>query len=115
METAEAMKNLEQVTSTSLLDKLGKLFHDAGFELALVGGPVRDAILGRSAPDVDLTTNATPDEILKLIKGHVDATWEIGKEFGTIGCRIGDDRSRDGWFRSVRNASARSRNGTAQL
>ena len=92
METADAMKNLEQVTSTALLQKLGDLFSGAGFELALVGGPVRDAILGRIAPDVDLTTNATPDEILALIKGKVDTHWEIGKEFGTIGCRIGDDQ-----------------------
>lgn len=92
MEISEAMKNLEQVTSTALLEKLGVLFSDAGFELALVGGPVRDAILGRAAPDVDLTTNATPDEILALIKGKVDTHWEIGKEFGTIGCRIGDDQ-----------------------
>ena len=45
METADAMKNLEQVTSTALLKKLGELFSGAGFELALVGGPVRDAIL----------------------------------------------------------------------
>jgi poly(A) polymerase len=92
METADAMKNLEQVTSTALLAKLGELFSSAGFELALVGGPVRDAILGRVAPDVDLTTNATPDQILELIKGKVDTHWEIGKEFGTIGCRIGNDQ-----------------------
>ena len=92
METADAMKNLEQVTSTALLTTLGELFSKAGFELALVGGPVRDAILGRVAPDVDLTTNATPDQILELIKGKVDTHWEIGKEFGTIGCRIGNDQ-----------------------
>jgi poly(A) polymerase len=92
METADAMKNLEQVTSTALLTTLGELFSKAGFELALVGGPVRDAILGRAAPDVDLTTNATPDQILELIKGKVDTHWEIGKEFGTIGCRIGNDQ-----------------------
>jgi poly(A) polymerase len=92
MQTSDAMKNLERVTKTPLLDSLGKMFHDAGYELALVGGPVRDAILGRSAPDVDLTTNATPDQILEVIKGKVDTHWEIGKEFGTIGCRIGDDQ-----------------------
>ena len=92
MQTSEAMKNLESVTKTPLLDSLGKMFHEAGYELALVGGPVRDAILGRSAPDVDLTTNATPDQILEVIKGKVDTHWEIGKEFGTIGCRIGDDQ-----------------------
>jgi len=92
METAEAMKNLEQVTKTDLLERLGELFSGAGFELALVGGPVRDAILGRVAPDVDLTTNADPDQILNLIKGQVDTHWEIGKEFGTIGCRIANDQ-----------------------
>jgi poly(A) polymerase len=92
MQTSDAMKNLERVTRTPLLDSLGKMFHDAGYELALVGGPVRDAILGRVAPDVDLTTNATPDQILEVIKGKVDTHWEIGKEFGTIGCRIGDDQ-----------------------
>jgi poly(A) polymerase len=92
MNNADAMANLERVTKTPLLDLLGKLFSDAGFEIALVGGPVRDAILGRIAPDVDLTTNATPDEILKVIKGKVDSHWEIGKEYGTIGCRIKDDQ-----------------------
>jgi poly(A) polymerase len=92
MQTSDAMKNLERVTRTPLFDSLGKMFHDAGYELALVGGPVRDAILGRVAPDVDLTTNATPDQILEVIKGKVDTHWEMGKEFGTIGCRIGDDQ-----------------------
>ena len=92
MQTSDAMKNLERVTKTPLLDSLGKMFHEAGYELALVGGPVRDAILGRVAPDVDLTTNATPDQILEVIKGKVDTHWEIGKEFGTIGCRMGDDQ-----------------------
>jgi poly(A) polymerase len=92
MQTPEAMKNLERVTKTPLLDFLGKMFEAAGYELALVGGPVRDAILGRLAPDIDLTTNATPDQILEVIKGKVDNHWEIGKEFGTIGCRIADEQ-----------------------
>ena len=92
MQTSDAMRNLERVTKTPLLDSLGAMFETAGFELALVGGPVRDAILGRVAPDVDLTTNATPDQILKVIKGKVDTHWEIGRDFGTIGCRIGDNQ-----------------------
>jgi len=92
MQTSEAMKNLERVTKTPLLDSLGAMFESAGYELALVGGPVRDAILGRVAPDIDLTTNATPEQILEIIKGKVDTHWEIGKEFGTIGCRIGDNQ-----------------------
>jgi poly(A) polymerase len=92
MQTSEAMSNLERVTKTPLLDSLGKMFHEVGYELAIVGGPVRDAILGRVAPDVDLTTNATPDQILEVIKGKVDTHWEIGRDFGTIGCRIGNDQ-----------------------
>ena len=92
MQTSEAMSNLERVTKTPLLDSLGSMFQTAGYELALVGGPVRDAILGRAAPDVDLTTNATPDQILEVIKGKVDTHWEIGKVYGTIGCRIGNDQ-----------------------
>lgn len=100
METADALQNLERVTNTPLLAKLGKIFSEAGFELALVGGPVRDAILGRAAPDIDLTTNATPDQILQLIKPHVDAHWDIGKEYGTIGCRIGNDQIEITTYRS---------------
>jgi poly(A) polymerase len=60
--------------------------------LALVGGPVRDAFLGRRSPDLDFTTTATPDEILSIIDGLVDAHWDIGREFGTIGARVGDDQ-----------------------
>jgi poly(A) polymerase len=98
METALA--NLERVTDTPLLKKLGELFSEAGYELALVGGPVRDAMLGRIAPDIDLTTNAKPDEILGLIKGKVDTYWDIGKEFGTIGCKIGNDQIEITTYRS---------------
>lgn len=67
--------------------ELGRRFVDAGFELSLVGGPVRDLFLGRSSPDLDFTTDATPDETLSVIKGWADAFWEIGRDFGTIGLR----------------------------
>ncbi|MEA5455538.1 CCA tRNA nucleotidyltransferase [Sinomonas sp. JGH33] len=67
--------------------ELGRRFVDAGFELSLVGGPVRDLFLGRRSPDLDFTTNATPDETLGVIKGWADAHWEIGRAFGTIGLR----------------------------
>jgi len=72
-----------------LLAELGERFSAAGHELALVGGPVRDAFLGRISPDLDFTTDATPDEILGVIRGWADAHWEIGREFGTIGMRKG--------------------------
>jgi poly(A) polymerase len=69
--------------------ELGERFTAAGHELALVGGPVRDAFLGRTAPDLDFTTDASPDETLAVIRGWADAHWEIGKAFGTIGLRKG--------------------------
>lgn len=71
--------------------QLGELFEKAGFELSLVGGPVRDLFLGRTATDLDFTTNATPDQTLAVVEGWADATWDIGRDFGTIGIRKGND------------------------
>lgn len=68
---------------------LGQLFDTAGYEISLVGGPVRDLLLGIPAVDLDFTTNATPDQTLKVVEGWADATWDIGREFGTIGIRKG--------------------------
>lgn len=73
-----------------MLQELGALFSGAGFELALVGGPVRDAFLGRTSGDLDLTTSARPDQIEVLLKPWADTTWDIGRDFGTIGARRGD-------------------------
>jgi len=87
----QALANLEKSTDSRLFVMLGELFQAAGHELALVGGPVRDAFLGRKAPDLDFTTSALPDETIAILKGKVDAHWDIGREFGTIGARIGDD------------------------
>lgn len=70
--------------------ELGELFDSAGFEISLVGGPVRDLILGISSVDLDFTTSATPDEILGVVEGWADATWDIGRDFGTIGLRKGN-------------------------
>nr|WP_246283580.1 CCA tRNA nucleotidyltransferase [Nocardioides perillae] len=72
-----------------LLDELGGRFTTAGEELALVGGPVRDAMLGRSHTDLDFTTSARPEVTERLVKGWADAVWDIGRAFGTIGCRKG--------------------------
>lgn len=65
--------------------QLGSIFSRSGHELALVGGPVRDAFLGLPVHDFDFTTSARPDETAKLLDEWGDATWDIGKEFGTIG------------------------------
>jgi len=73
-----------------VLGPLGQRFVDAGERLALVGGPVRDALLGRTVSDLDLTTSARPEVTQRLLKGWADATWDIGRAFGTIGARYGD-------------------------
>ena len=70
-----------------VIPQLGEKFQAAGFELSLVGGPVRDLFLGRVSPDLDFTTNARPDDIVSVVRGWCDTYWEIGREFGTIGMR----------------------------
>jgi poly(A) polymerase len=73
-----------------VLEPLGELFSGAGHTLALVGGPVRDAMLGRAHNDLDFTTSAPPDVTERLLNGWADAVWDVGRAFGTIGSRKGD-------------------------
>jgi poly(A) polymerase len=70
--------------------ELGELFSRAGFEIALVGGPVRDAVLGRQALDLDFTTSARPDDTERLLGRWGRSHWNIGKDYGTLGARRGD-------------------------
>ncbi|HUS20993.1 MAG TPA: CCA tRNA nucleotidyltransferase [Aeromicrobium sp.] len=77
------------VRSEPVLVELARRFGGAGFELALVGGPVRDALMGRLRQDWDLTTSARPEDIERLIAGWADAVWDVGREFGTIALRKG--------------------------
>ena len=70
--------------------KLASAFNAAGFKLALVGGPVRDAILGRLGNDLDFTTDAKPAQTKKILESWADSVWEIGAEFGTIAARKGE-------------------------
>ena len=84
----QAARQLAPIEST--LVELGRRFAAAGSEISLVGGPVRDALLGRlgQAPDLDFTTRSRPDEILQLLEGLAEATWDVGIRYGTVGARI---------------------------
>jgi poly(A) polymerase len=81
---------ISALSSKPLASELAEKFAKAGFTLALVGGPVRDAILGRLGNDLDFTTNARPDETKSIIKKDADSLWETGREFGTIAAQFGD-------------------------
>ncbi len=87
---AKAVETLRLVTSEEPIKGLAEAFAVAGFELALVGGPVRDAFLGRKVHDLDFTTSATPDQIEKLVKPLADAIWDVGRAFGTIAAQLGE-------------------------
>jgi poly(A) polymerase len=85
---AEAVQRLEILAASPTVSRLAAAFAAAGYELALVGGPVRDAFLGREHSDLDFTTNARPDDILRVVKPISETHWDIGREFGTIGAIV---------------------------
>src|ERR1700712_115571 len=75
----------ELLRVSPVADELGRRFSVAGHELHLVGGSVRDALLGRLGDDLDFCTDARPEQTLAVVQGWADALWETGREFGTIG------------------------------
>jgi poly(A) polymerase len=88
---AESLARLRDTAESPVVSRLADAFADAGHELALVGGPVRDALLGRAVNDLDFTTDAHPDQTIAIVKPLADAWWDIGRRFGTVGARFGDD------------------------
>jgi len=98
----------ELLRAAPVVDDLGARFRTAGEEIALVGGPVRDAMLGRLHNDLDFTTSAPPEVTEKLLEGWADAMWDVGRAFGTIGCRKGKWQVEITTYRSDRyDASSR--------
>ena len=85
---AEGLARLGALAEAPIVAALAEAFAAEGFELAVVGGPVRDALLGRPTHDLDFTTNARPDDILRIVTPISTAQWDIGRAFGTIGARV---------------------------
>ncbi|WP_405389751.1 CCA tRNA nucleotidyltransferase [Streptomyces sp. NBC_01102] len=75
----------ELLRVSPVADDLARRFQEAGFRLALVGGSVRDALLGRLGNDLDFTTDARPEDVLKIVRPWADSVWEVGIAFGTVG------------------------------
>jgi poly(A) polymerase len=90
---AEGVARLGALAESPIVATLAAAFADAGHELAIVGGPVRDALLDRVTNDLDFTTDARADDILRIVKPLSTAHWDVGRDFGTIGARVRDPRS----------------------
>lgn len=88
----DAMARLTALAASPAVARVTAAFDSAGRELALVGGPVRDAFLGRTVNDLDFTTNATPDEMLAIFAPIAATTWDVGRAFGTIGALVEGER-----------------------
>ena len=89
---ASAIESITQLSKSPSVSRLAAAFADAGYELALVGGPVRDAFLGHEVHDLDFTTNALPDDIIRVVEPISEAHWDIGRDFGTIGAQIAGEK-----------------------
>jgi poly(A) polymerase len=82
------MPRLAALAARPAVQRVARAFEEAGHELALVGGPVRDALLGREVTDLDLTTDARPDVVDRLVAPLASARWDAGRAFGTVAARI---------------------------
>jgi len=89
---ADGVARLGALAESRIVAKLARAFADAGHELAIVGGPVRDALLGHATHDLDFATDARADDILRIVRPISTAQWDIGREFGTIGARIAGEQ-----------------------
>jgi poly(A) polymerase len=85
---------------SAVLRSLGVVFADAGHELYLVGGNVRDAVLGRLGGDLDFATDARPERVQQILRPWADAQWDTGIHFGTVGAARNDHRVEITTFRA---------------
>lgn len=89
---ADAMARLRELAAQPAVARLARLYQEAGFELSIVGGTVRDAFLGRGLSggdiDLDFATNATPEQTEAVLAPLGKTLWDAGRRFGTIGVRL---------------------------
>jgi poly(A) polymerase len=85
LSTTQQNAVVELLRIAPVADELAARFIAAGHSLYLVGGSVRDALLGRLGSDLDFTTDARPDVTRRILDGWADAVWDTGIAFGTIG------------------------------
>ncbi|MEV0082507.1 CCA tRNA nucleotidyltransferase [Saccharopolyspora sp. NPDC050642] len=83
----QAQRNavVELVKVAPIAEELAQRFAAAGHRLYLVGGSVRDALLGRLGTDLDFTTDAHPEQVRELLTGWAETIWDTGIQFGTLG------------------------------
>ncbi len=84
----ESMAELTAIAQSPTVATVAEAFAQAGEEFALVGGPVRDVLLGRKVTDLDFTTSAHPDKTRQILASVAQKTWDLGREFGTIAARV---------------------------
>ncbi len=82
------MADVKRLEIPEPIGRLGEAFREAGHELYLVGGYVRDELLGVAGLDADATTGARPEEIKRLLRPHAGHLWDVGERFGTIGAKV---------------------------
>lgn len=88
---AAAVPRLTALAERESLRRVVDAFEAAGHEIALVGGPVRDALLDRQVHDLDLTTSARPEESAAILEPIASAMWDVGRAFGTVAVRVSGD------------------------
>ena len=90
LSAASEMALASLIERAPLASSLAAIFKERGFTLALVGGPVRDALLGRLGNDLDFTTSAPADATKKILQNWADNVWDTGIEFGTVAGKRGE-------------------------
>jgi poly(A) polymerase len=99
-EVAARLRELLDVPPVA--DDLARRFAKAGHQLYLVGGAVRDALIGLQGDELDFATDARPDEVLEIVRGWHEGQWLQGVEFGTVGVRKAGSKMEITTFRGER-------------